>query len=87
LCVVACAWFDSLKAPAQTREFGGGRDVRSGFAIVLFDLPPNTGHMMMLEQPEIFSDIVCAMIDTDSTADRDEAVKLHRRWEPALGRD
>ena len=31
-------------------------------ASLSYVVQPNTGHMMMLEQPEIFSDIVCAMI-------------------------
>jgi hypothetical protein len=32
-------------------------------AIVLSHLPPDTGHMMMLGQPEVFSDIVRSMIE------------------------
>ncbi|WP_254073789.1 alpha/beta fold hydrolase [Burkholderia sp. S171] len=31
-------------------------------ASLSYVIQPDTGHMMMLEQPEIFSDIVCAMI-------------------------
>jgi hypothetical protein len=33
LCVVACVWFDSLKAPAQPHDFAGRRAVRSGSAM------------------------------------------------------
>jgi hypothetical protein len=44
--------------------------------MVLSDLPPNAGHMMMLEQPESFSEIVCAMNERDVTANRTEAMRL-----------
>jgi len=76
LCVVACVGFDSLDRPARPYDFADCRDVRSDFAMVLSDLPPNAGHMMMLEQPESFSEIVCAMNERDVTANRTEAMRL-----------